>query len=421
MHRNRCYLTKRLPGIGGSIRTIPEDFLVNEIPLSLPEGTGEHLYIWLEKRRLSTFDSIRAIARILEVKESVIGYAGMKDAFAVTRQWLSVPTQVVDAAQKLECLNENSEKILRVLRVCRGRAKLRRGALAGNQFDIRVRGVLPNAAGHARAILEVLSIRGVPNAFGDQRFGVMGNSGRVGGAIALGEWGLAIDYLLGSSGSMNGVASKDGIPAGPITEAARRFNARDLKGALALYPGGWRVERCVLAALIGGAVAEKAVRAIPRREKKLFASAFQATIFNVCLAWRLVDDTHDRILVGDVAISHGSGNIWRVGDPEKEAGVLARFEASPAGPLIGEKMLEARGEPGEREAEVCDSLGCNLGPTNIGLAKMGARGGRRPYRVKVVNPVVIEDGADLRIRFDLPAGAYGTEVLRELMKVETPL
>ncbi|MFP6870336.1 MAG: tRNA pseudouridine(13) synthase TruD [Nitrospinota bacterium] len=416
-YRKGCYLTQALPGTGGRLRVEPEDFLVDEIPLAPPEGVGEHLYVRVEKRRLSTLDAVRSIARILEVKESAVGYAGMKDARAVTRQWLSVQAQGAAVERKLGRLNKGGEKALRVLEVRRGRAKLRRGALAGNRFDIRVRDVLPAAAGRARAVLEVLAARGVPNAFGDQRFGALGTSAMVGGALALGEWGLAVDYLLGASGA----ASEGGDPGDLITEAVWRFRAGDLEGALAVYPGGWRAERRVLAALIGGAAAKKAVRALPRRERMLFASAFQAAIFNCCLTRRLADGTHDRILAGDVVVSHRSGSVRRVGGPEKDADALARFEVSPAGPLIGEKTMEARGVPGEMEAAVHASFGLEPGAADRGLGRMGARGGRRPYRANVGAPEAIEEGADLRIRFDLPPGAYGTEVLRETMKVEPPV
>ena len=105
-YRKGCYLTQTLPGTGGRLRVEPEDFLVDEIPLAPPEGVGEHLYVRVEKRRLSTLDAVRSIARILEVKESAVGYAGMKDARAVTRQWLSVQAQGAAVERKLGRLNK---------------------------------------------------------------------------------------------------------------------------------------------------------------------------------------------------------------------------------------------------------------------------------------------------------------------------
>ncbi|NLE77558.1 MAG: tRNA pseudouridine(13) synthase TruD, partial [Chloroflexi bacterium] len=84
------YLTEDLPGIGGRVRWEPEDFQVEEIPLYQPSGLGEHTYLWVEKRGLSTFRAVEILARSLRVAPQRIGYAGMKDAQALTWQMISV-------------------------------------------------------------------------------------------------------------------------------------------------------------------------------------------------------------------------------------------------------------------------------------------------------------------------------------------
>ena len=84
------YLTEAVPGTGGRIRQEPEDFFVEELPAELPSGIGEHLYVWAEKRGIPTLEAARILARALDVPEADIGYAGMKDARAVARQWFSV-------------------------------------------------------------------------------------------------------------------------------------------------------------------------------------------------------------------------------------------------------------------------------------------------------------------------------------------
>src|SRR5512140_1438706 len=85
------YLTADLPGTGGVIKETPEDFLVEEMPLYLPCGDGEHTYAVIEKRGVTTLEALRRIARALGVQERDIGYAGMKDAAGVTRQTVSIP------------------------------------------------------------------------------------------------------------------------------------------------------------------------------------------------------------------------------------------------------------------------------------------------------------------------------------------
>ena len=409
--RNESYLTEPVPGTGGRLRTEDDDFRVEEIPLKPPEGLGDHLYLRLEKRGLPTLEAVRAIARLAGVDEKDIGYAGLKDARAVTLQWISALAPGSGAERKLA--SARLPEGLRITEVKRGRAKLRRGDLLGNRFDIRVRGVSPGAADRARETLAALTERGGLNAYGEQRFGVRGNSAEVGRALVLGDWAGALAHLFGSSPVE---AEKNSRSA----EAARRFGAGDLAGALRLYPEGWKAERRVLTALMAGVAPEKALKAIPRRERVLFASALQSAIFNACLARRLDGGACDRLLSGDALFSHKSGKIRRIGDPGKEAAALARFDVSPAGPLVGEKVLEARGEPGEMEADALRVLGLDRGALNKGLARMGVRGGRRPYRARLRVEGVSAEGGDLRLRFELPPGAYATEVLREVMKVESP-
>src|SRR6187399_3381665 len=69
----------------------PDRFVVEEIPAYTPSGEGTHTFLWLEKHGLTTFDAINLIARAFGVAARDVGYAGMKDKQATTRQWLSVP------------------------------------------------------------------------------------------------------------------------------------------------------------------------------------------------------------------------------------------------------------------------------------------------------------------------------------------
>src|SRR6185312_14882860 len=86
------YLTGDFPGIGGTIKNRSEDFFVQEIPLYEPSGEGEHVYAEIQKINLTTFDAINSIARALDISSRDIGYAGLKDAKAVTRQIVSIPS-----------------------------------------------------------------------------------------------------------------------------------------------------------------------------------------------------------------------------------------------------------------------------------------------------------------------------------------
>src|SRR5262249_28893664 len=96
------YLTPDVPGVGGVIKQRPEDFFVQEIPLYEPCGEGEHVYAEIQKVGVTTFDAIRRIAGALGISTHEIGYAGMKDAQAVSRQLLSIRGTTTDAVMGLK-------------------------------------------------------------------------------------------------------------------------------------------------------------------------------------------------------------------------------------------------------------------------------------------------------------------------------
>src|SRR5574338_1473887 len=84
------FLTPGIPGIGGRMKSAPEDFCVDECPLYLPCGAGEHLYVRITKRNLSTPDLVGRLSSVLGVKAKCIGVAGLKDTQAVTSQMISI-------------------------------------------------------------------------------------------------------------------------------------------------------------------------------------------------------------------------------------------------------------------------------------------------------------------------------------------
>ena len=173
------YLTAAVPGIGGRIRLEPEDFRVDERPLYLPSGEGEHLYIRVTKRLLSTPDLIRRISSTLGVKVQGIGTAGLKDARAVTTQLVSLHGVPVERVGRLKL----DEHILNVEVLGRHRNRLRPGHHAGNRFRLVIRSVDAGAREIVPMILEELSRRGIPNYFGPQRQGKNGDNFQIGAAL----------------------------------------------------------------------------------------------------------------------------------------------------------------------------------------------------------------------------------------------
>ena len=164
-------LTRALGDVDfGSItfRARADDFVVEELPAYLPCGEGEHLYVLVEKRGVSTPALVERLKRAYGLDEREIGYAGRKDERGVTRQWLSVPAQrvgVVDLSGMADKLGDG----VTILEAKRHKNKLRLGHLRGNRFTVRIDDVDIDVE-RLRARLDVVA-RGLPNLFGAQRFG----------------------------------------------------------------------------------------------------------------------------------------------------------------------------------------------------------------------------------------------------------
>lgn len=148
------------------IRSTPEDFQVDERLGFEPSGSGEHLLLRVRKRGQNTAWVARELARLADVRQHDVGYAGLKDRNAVTTQWFSLPARRRMPADFVGSGGEGFE----VLEAYAHRRKLPRGALAGNDFRIMLRGVTGEPAA-IEARLERLRSHGVPNYFGPQRFG----------------------------------------------------------------------------------------------------------------------------------------------------------------------------------------------------------------------------------------------------------
>src|SRR4051812_30326765 len=123
------YVLKEFPGVGGEIEQRAEDFFVQEVPLDGEGGAGESVYAEIQRVGISTFDLVDRIARALNVPAREIGYAGMKDAQAVTRQVVSIPGVAEEAVMGLASRVPG----IQVMWAARHKNKLRLGHLKGNR------------------------------------------------------------------------------------------------------------------------------------------------------------------------------------------------------------------------------------------------------------------------------------------------
>jgi tRNA pseudouridine13 synthase len=323
----------------GRLRARPEDFLVEEQLGFAPDGEGDHLLMRVRKTGANTEWAARRLARIAAVPVSTVGYAGLKDRHAVTLQWFSIPRPRDGVPDWSTLIEEGIE----VLESHPHRRKLKRGALAGNRFGILVRELDREAMPGLDGRLSAIRVRGIPNYFGEQRFGH--------------------DYS-------------------------------NLVRAHALFAG--------------------TAGRVPRHRSGLWLSAARSQIFNEVLAERVRRGDWDRPLEGDCLQLAGSNSYFLA--ETLDASTRARCEGMdvhPTGPLWGKGELPSRGSTRQLE----DAAGMHFPTWCEGLAAFGLAQERRSLRLPVADLAAQRVDGGLLLTFSLPAGAYATAVLRELVDV----
>ena len=332
------HATAALPGTGGVLRASDEDFVVDEVPAYAPSGTGDHVFVRIEKRGLTTPDAVRAIARALGIRERDVGVAGMKDRHAVTRQWICLPPPV--APEQVRALALPSLVVLDA----RATATSCAPATCARTASASSCGARATPA-RARAVLgELARPPGAPNWFGEQRFGHHGDNAERGRALLAG---------------------------GP--RGASQARPPDDLGA--------------------------AVGAVQR-----------------WLVARLADGLYRRALAGDVLHKRGGGQFAceRRRDRRRRASPPAR--SSPTGPMFGDAMRRPAdgSDAAAREDAILAAAG--LARDAFHAVRAIAEGTRRDAAIAVDDAAVEPHEDGLVVCFTLPAGAYATTVMREVMK-----
>jgi len=343
-------------------KTSPGDFIVEELPAYEPTGTGTHTWLWVEKTGMTTHAVTRALAQKLHKNPLDAGIAGLKDAQAVTRQWITFEN-VTDTPDAITAF---SDERLKILTVTRHANKLKMGHLRGNRFVLRISAELSDSTAmpaadllaRVNAVFAILSRDGIPNYYGEQRFGNAGTNAAMGRLLVQGD-------VAGFETAMNA--------------AGQGRQIRD------------------------------------RKMRNLLVNAFQSELFNKVLAARL--PTIGTLLPGDLASLHRNSAVFKIATAEdvlKEQTRADAHEISPSGPIFGPKMAQPEGAPGELEARILLDAGVTLADFGRKEAEQQP-GARRPLRIFFLEaPTANIDANDVVLRFALPSGSYATEVLNEL-------
>jgi tRNA pseudouridine13 synthase len=327
-----------------TIRQSADDFRVDEVLGFAPDGDGEHVLLHLRKRDTNTHWLAGQLARFAGIPSRDVSYAGLKDRHAVTSQWFSLR---LAGKPEPDWSALDSEQV-ELLAVHRHRRKLRRGALRGNRFVILLRAL----TGDPQALderLRRLRDEGMPNYFGEQRFGH--------------------DY-------------------------------RNLSRFDELLADGVR-------------------RRIERHQRGLLISAVRSQLFNEVLAARIERACWSTPLPGDYFMLDGSRSGF-ADDPgdSRLATRCQRLDIHPSGPLWGRGTPPVSGETAELERSV-------LAPFAVWrerLEHLGLEQERRALRLRLddLEWDFEQEPDTLRLGFFLPAGAFATVLLRELLDISSP-
>ncbi|NKB62900.1 MAG: tRNA pseudouridine(13) synthase TruD [Gammaproteobacteria bacterium] len=170
-HFGRAHYQKRPRG---TIRSVPEDFRVHEVLGFELSGDGPHVWLHVRKRLLNTVDVIRILAKWCGLEVRDVGYSGLKDRNAVTTQWVSLPMELTS---RLPLMNdfELGKDGFEIIEMEYHQKKLKRGVHHANYFQIVIRFDEEDHE-QTESLLQSIKSDGVPNYFGEQRFGRNGNN-----------------------------------------------------------------------------------------------------------------------------------------------------------------------------------------------------------------------------------------------------
>lgn len=409
------YITPQ-EGIGGQIREKYEDFYVEELPESQPSGTGPNTWIFIEKIGRNTLDVVLDIAREYKLSRKRMGFAGMKDKAAITRQWICISNWDEEKIQGLE------EKLynVKILKVTQNEKKLRIGQLIGNKFRILIKNTNDpeNDADTAKTILDKLSRVGVPNYYGWQRFGAKRpNTQVVGKYLVENDLKKAVDSYIGNP--YPGEKSH-------IQNVRKLYDEGQYLEAYQSMPAGMRYEKMMLKELMKEYRKKeklddksyiKALWSLPKPLSRMFVHAYQSALFNKVVSERAKFGI-DKYVEGDIMVDNQEHLIHEY-DVQEIQEEITNFQAHPTAPLYGSKVPLAEGRVGEIEQQILNEEKLKLSDFTVPkMPKLGSHGLRRAIRFKVWDTSVEHTDQGLLLEFSIPKGCYATAVLREVMKTE---
>ena len=402
-------------------RFAPEEFIVEEIlsdgavletdkPFKLKDEPGKFAHFVLQKRKWNTMQALTALARELRTSRKRFNFAGTKDRNSISTQLCSVFGMMPAEVEKAHV------KDLTILGAWNAADKVRLGDLAGNRFTITLTEENCGKAASAGELEEKAAALGgsIPNFFGEQRFGSLRkNTHLVGKLIIQGKLKEAV---------MNYLAFVDEGEDEEARKAREELGKeKDFAKALSYYPLYLKYERSMIAHL--NAYQKDyagALRKLPRTLQLMFIHAYQSWLFNQLLEQRIAKEKLFEAAKGDWWCKADKLGFPKAAEAEeitsaKKAEEVTASAAKGKAFLLGH-LVGYETELTPKEKALLKKEG--IAPKDFKLAtlpELSSKGSMRPLFVRLAGFEILEK-EPIKIRFSLPAGAYATVALRELLK-----
>lgn len=389
---------KQSESLSGNLGSRAEDFVVKEIPLYEPIGSGEHCYYLLEKKGRTTLACISEIAKYLNIKEVDIGYAGLKDKHAITSQNISIRMTSKEAP-----VVKSGGFTMHYLG--RHQNKIKIGHLKGNHFTLTLENLDKDYPEKLAKKIELLKQNGIPNYFGKQRFGNRSNNHLAGISVLKKDFKTTCHYLIGDpERELNKQAF----------QARELFEKGDYQKSFETFPPYFVNERKMIKEIQKGENKEKrAYLKCDRKTREILFNAAQSYLFNLFVTERLSRGL--KLMKGDVALLDINHAPFIVENPEVENLRLQSGEIHLGGPLFGYRMIPSSDEPLRIEDEILAKAGISREEFATPTDESKFHGSRRPVISKLSDISFREISPNsAEISFFLPSGSYATVVLQEI-------
>jgi len=407
-------------GTGGKLRTIPQDFNVEEIS-KYPKEKKDGRYSIAEVSAINweTNHLIKELSNKLHVSRKRISFAGTKDKRSESKRLMSF------FKISYNDLNEISLKDVEIKYLFQSDNPVRIGNLVGNKFDINIRGIKKNYSGNIDDIYSVIKeYGGFPNFYGIQRFGAIRPiTHTVGKFIVKNDFEKAVMTYIA-----NPMKGEDELSYDLRNELEK---SHDFASALKSYPIHLSFEKSMLNKLVvdskdfAGALEE-----LPRNLQTMFVYAYQSYLFNKIISRRISKNIPlNTAIIGDIIYPLKKNEIEVREIPVSQMNIekvnkeISKGNAFVTGVLFGSHSNFSKGEMGEIENKIVDEEKIDHRDFIIPeIPYISSKGSRRAILASVYNLKYslkndsINDDNYVNIKFELNKGCYATSLLREFMK-----